>query len=201
VRLPADEGAALLAAIDSLAGRAARRERAQAQRAATGHAAIRAAGGTVDPDLAARCAEDAAVGLARESTAARRIAALTSLAEARVTLDRRPGDPPRREVVVHVDAAVLASDQAAGRAHVEGGPALTGAQARRLLCGATVLTMLESGREPLAVGRRKRRATRASAGRCCAATAAAPAPAAPRPASSGCTPTTCGTGSSAGAPT
>jgi hypothetical protein len=76
-------------------------------------------------------------------------------------MDRRPGDPPRREVVVHVDADVLADDTAAGRAHYEGGPAITGAQARRMLCEATAVLMLERGREPLAVGRRRRRATTA----------------------------------------
>ncbi|MFW3170417.1 DUF222 domain-containing protein [Geodermatophilus sp. CPCC 206100] len=161
VRMPAEAGAALMAAIDSLAEREARRERAQNVKAAARHAAVRAGGGTVDAELARRCAEDHAAGLARERTAARRIAALSVLAEARVGLDRRPGDPPRREVVVHVDAGVLAEDEAAGRAHVEGGPALSGAQARRLLCEATVVAMLEEGREPLAVGRRKRRATRA----------------------------------------
>jgi hypothetical protein len=42
--------------------------------------------------------------------------------------DRRAGDPPRREIVVHVDAAVIADDAAAGRAHLEGGPALHGSQ-------------------------------------------------------------------------
>ena len=115
----------------------------------------------MDRAVAERCAEDQAVGLVRERTAARRIAALGALAEARVTMDRRPGDPPRREVVVHVDAAVLADDAAAGRAYFEGGPAITGAQARRMLCEATAVVMLEQGREPLAVGRRKRRATKA----------------------------------------
>jgi hypothetical protein len=63
--------------------------------------------------------------------------------------------------VIHVDADVLADDTAAGRAHFEGGPAITGAQARRMLCEATAVVMLERGREPLAHGRRKRRATRA----------------------------------------
>jgi Domain of unknown function (DUF222)/HNH endonuclease len=61
---------------------------------------------------------------------------------------------------VHVDADVLADDTAAGRAHFEGGPAIIGAQARRMLCEATAVVMLEQGREPLAVGRRKRRATK-----------------------------------------
>jgi hypothetical protein len=161
VRMPAEAGAALLVAIDSLAERDARRERAQNKKAQGHQETMRASGGRVDPAVAERCAEDAAVGLARERTAARRIAALGALAEARVALDRRPGDPPRREVVVHVDAAVLAADTAAGRAHFEGGPALTGAQARRMLCEATALVMLEQGGEPLAVGRRRRRATKA----------------------------------------
>ena len=160
VRMPAETGAALLVAIDSLAEREARRERAQNTKAQAAHEAIRAAGGQVDRAVAERCDEDAAVGLARERTAARRIAALRALAEARVDMDRRPGDPPRREVVVHVDADVLADDTAAGRAHFEGGPAITGAQARRMLCEATVVVMLEKGREPLGVGRRKRRATK-----------------------------------------
>src|SRR3954447_19527011 len=174
VRMPAEAGAALMCAIDSLAERDARRERAQRVNARDAHGRVRAAGGRVDPDVAERCAEDAAAGLARERTPARRVAALATLAEARVDLDRRPGDPPRREVVIHVDADVLADDTAAGRAHFEAGPAVTraqarppseagpaatGAQPRRLLCEATAVAMIEKGREPLAVGRRRRRAT------------------------------------------
>jgi hypothetical protein len=111
-----EDGAPLMTAVDSLAERAARRERAQNTKAAAGHEQTRTAGGIVDRDPVERCAEDAAVGLARERTAARRITALASLAEARVGMDRRPGDPPRREVVVHVDAGVLADDTGAGRA-------------------------------------------------------------------------------------
>ena len=161
VRMRAEAGAALLARIDSLAERDARRERAQNAKARAGQASTRAAGGRVDRAVAERCLDDQEAGLVRERTAARRIAALDALAEARVTMDRRPGDPPRREVVVHVDAGVLADDTAAGRAHFEGGPAFTGAQARRMLCEATAVVMLEQAREPLAVGRRKRRATKA----------------------------------------
>ena len=162
VRLPAVEGAALMARIEARVERDARRERAQATKAAAGHATIRAAGGSLDREIEERCAEDAEVGRVRERTAARRITALSDLVESGAAVERRlPGDPPRREVVVHVDAAVLADDTAAGRAYVEGGPAITGAQARRILCGATVVAMLEKGREPLAVGRRRRRATKA----------------------------------------
>jgi hypothetical protein len=161
IRMRPEEGHPFLARIDALAERDARRERAQNTKARARHAQIRAAGGRVDRAVDERCAADATVGLARERTAARRIAALGALAEARVDLDRRPGDPPRREVVVHVDAAVLAADTAAGRAHYQGGPAITAATARRLLCGATAIMMLEAGGEPLAVGRGRRRATRA----------------------------------------
>jgi hypothetical protein len=158
---PAEAGAALMARIESLAEREYRRERAQATKARAVHEKIRGAGGRVDPEVERRCADAGNAGLARERIAARRFAALASLAEARVDHDRRPGDPPRREVVVHVDAAVLAEDTASGQAHIEGGPAVTGAQARRILCDATVVAMLEAGREPLAVGRLKRRATKA----------------------------------------
>jgi hypothetical protein len=133
VRMPSEAGAGFMAAIESLAERAARRERARAKRAGT------------EPVV--------------ESPSARRLAALTTLAQAAVNSDRRAGDAPRREVVVHVDVAVLADDAAAGRAYVEGGPALSPAQARRMLCEASVVAMLEDGREPLGVGRRRRRVT------------------------------------------
>ena len=152
MRLPAEEGAAFVASIESLAERAARRERAREKKAR---------GATEEgPAGHGRTAHEE-IGLARERTEARRIAALTALAEAAADADRRAGDPPRREVVVHVDAAVLADDAASGRAYLEGGPALHPRVVRRMLCGASVVTMLEENREPLAVGRRKRRATKA----------------------------------------
>jgi hypothetical protein len=157
LRLPTEEGATFLTAVDSLAERAARRERAQAKKA-------RAAQGETDSEDDAfqdDAFHDDEARFARERTVARRIAALTTLAEAAVDADRHAGDPPRREVVVHVDATVLADDAAAGRAYLEGGPALSAAMARRMLCEAAVITMLEKDREPLAVGRRKRRATKA----------------------------------------
>ncbi|PRY40211.1 HNH endonuclease [Geodermatophilus tzadiensis] len=160
LRMRPEPGAEVLAAIESVAEREARRERAQ-------NARTRAAGPAQGSDrqerqeLHRRCADDDELaGLARERSTARRLSALASLARAGVDADRRPGDPPRREVVVHVDAAVLADDSAAGRAHLDGGPALTAAQARRVLCDATVVTMLERGRQPLALGRRRRRASK-----------------------------------------
>ena len=153
--LDAEEGAAFLTGVDSVVERTARRERAAAKRSGAEDSPTDGQPpGPVDD-------EDEQVALARECTTERRCAAVAALATAVPEVDRRAGDPPRREVVVHVDADVLADDAAAGRAHLEGGPALHPSQVRRMLCEATVVTMLERGREPLAVGRTRRFATRA----------------------------------------
>ncbi len=154
-RLSPEEGADLLAAVQGRAERDGRRERAEAKRvAATTDLS------SVDPDIARRYEEPEGRLAAQQSTA-RQCAALASLARDAAHVGRRAGDPPRRDVVIHADAAVLADDAAAGKAYVEGGPALSGADIRRILCEATVITMLENGREPLALGRQRRRATRA----------------------------------------
>jgi hypothetical protein len=161
LRMRPEPGMDLITAVESVAEREARRERAQNARA---RAANRAPGTDwrEREELDRRCADDDALaGLAHERATARRLDALASLARAGVDHDRRAGDPPRREVVLHVDAEVLADDAAAGRAHLEGGPPVTPALARRVLCDATVVAMLERGREPLALGRRRRRASKA----------------------------------------
>lgn len=100
VRMDGEAGAALLASVESLAERAARRERA----AATREAAAAAAAGT-------DCPSDPET-FPRERMSARRCRALAQLAEVAADTGRRAGDPPRREVVVHVDADVLADDAA-----------------------------------------------------------------------------------------
>jgi hypothetical protein len=64
-------------------------------------------------------------------------------------------------VVVHVDADVLDDDAAAGRAHLDGGPALHPTQVRRMTCEAALTVIVERNGEPLAQGRAKRLATRA----------------------------------------
>jgi hypothetical protein len=148
VRMDAESGAALLAAVESLAERDARRERAAAKKAAMGKAATE------------RCPEDPEM-FPRERMSARRCRALAQLAEAAVDAGRRAGDPPRREVMVHVDADVLADDAAAGRAHLEGGPPLHPAQVRRMLCEASVVAIVERNGQPLELGRRRRLATKA----------------------------------------
>ena len=153
-RLSPEEGADILAAVQARAERDARRERAEAKRvAATTDLS------SVDPDIARRY-EKPEGRLAAQQSTARQCAALATLARDGAHVGRRPGDPPRRDVVIHADAAVVADDAAAGRVHIEGGPALPAATVRRILCEATVMTMLEKGREPLALGRRRRLATR-----------------------------------------
>jgi hypothetical protein len=101
------------------------------------------------------------VARARDRSTARRCAAVAQLASAAADADRRAGDPPRREVVVHVDADVLAQDTAAGRAYLEGGPALSAAQVRRMACEASLTVIVERGGQPLALGRRRRLASSA----------------------------------------
>ncbi|MGY1748555.1 DUF222 domain-containing protein [Modestobacter sp. SYSU DS0511] len=151
VRMDGESGAALLVAVESLAERDARRERAAATRAAAADApSDRTADRTADPEM-----------FPRERMSARRCRALAQLAEVAADSGRRAGDPPRREVVVHVDADVLADDAAAGRAHLEGGPALSPAQVRRMACEASLTVIVERHGQPLALGRRRRLATRA----------------------------------------
>jgi hypothetical protein len=173
VRMDGESGAALLAAVESLAERDARRERAAASQAAAKRAAAKptgaraaagqageAAGSAAGSADAGSCAADPEA-FPRERMAARRCRALAQLAQAAADAGRRAGDPPRREVVVHVDADVLADDAAAGKACLEGGPALHPAQVRRMLCEASLTVIVERDGEPLALGRRRRLATRA----------------------------------------
>ena len=151
VRMDAEAGAALLANVESRAERDARRERAAAKKVAA------ARPGAADGD---RCPEDPAT-FPRERMTVRRCRALAELAAEAVDVGRRAGDPPRREVVVHVDADVLAQDAAAGRAHLEGGPALSANQVRRMACEAALTVIVERGGQPLALGRRRRLASKA----------------------------------------
>ena len=60
------------------------------------------------------------------------------------------------EVVVHVDARTLESDEVVERSHVEDGPALAAETARRLACDAAVVRIVERDGRPLSVGRRTR---------------------------------------------
>lgn len=81
----------------------------------------------------------------------------------------------RYQVVVHVDAEVLADPAADGRCHLEDGPALAPETVRRLACDATVSMMhhgpngeLTAGRKTRAISTPLRRALKARDGTRCA---------------------------------
>jgi hypothetical protein len=93
-----------------------------------------------------------------ESWAARRADALALMAE--TLLAHGPSESSacdRHQVVVHVDAAVLADPARDGRAHIENGPAVAVETVRRLTCDGALVTMTDdAGGNPLDVGRKTR---------------------------------------------
>jgi uncharacterized protein DUF222/HNH endonuclease len=105
-----------------------------------------------------------AVGALEESSAegddyvqslagARRADALVTMARASAAAS---GASAPCELVVHVDAGTLGSDEVVERSHVEDGPALAPETARRLGCDAAVVRIVERDGRPLSVGRRTR---------------------------------------------
>ena len=98
-------------------------------------------GGT-EPDSPRRCSQGEAL-----------------LEIARAFLDPDPARrsvAARHQVVVHVDADVLAADNAAGAAHLDGGPALSAEQVARIGCDASLVVLLQRGHEVLDIGRSTR---------------------------------------------
>jgi Domain of unknown function (DUF222)/HNH endonuclease len=166
-RLPAEEGALVLAALE--AGRDALREGrtsrpGEAQDApGSGEMSEAAAGsapaesthngdnGALDPD-----------GHHGEPPPGQRPA--VSNADALVLMSQTllSSGPAERsggdgyQVVVHVDAATLADDGGGGPCQLDQGPALHPETARRLACDASLVRILERDGRPLSVGRKTR---------------------------------------------
>jgi hypothetical protein len=100
---------------------------------------------------------------------------LARLAERALACDAtQASSSDRYQVVVHVDAEVLADPAADGRCHLEEGPALAPETVRRLACDATVSVMhhgpdgeLTAGRKTRAISTPLRRALRARDGMRC----------------------------------
>jgi hypothetical protein len=67
-----------------------------------------------------------------------------------------PAGTARASLVVHVDADTLSGADAGGRCHIEDGPAISLAAARRLGCDAELVTVLERNGVPLDLGRSQR---------------------------------------------
>jgi len=131
-RLPAEEGALVLSALE--AGRTALRER---RRAEAPEAEVPA------HERPHEC---------RVSNADALVAAC-DLALSKPDGDRSGGE--RSQVVVHVDAATLAAD-ADGRCELADGPAVAAETARRLTCDGAVVQLHEHAGEPLSLGRKRR---------------------------------------------
>ena len=91
------------------------------------------------------------------SRTVRRADALAWMAERLFESGDAPGLPPdRHEIVVHVEADVLA-DRRAGRCEIEHRTAIAAETARRLCCDAGIITVVDGANgEPLSVGRRTR---------------------------------------------
>lgn len=129
VRLPADDGALVLAALDAAARDAP----------------------TADAGASAEAPSDA------DNADARRADALVAIA--RAALDDGPAaraDGEAYELVVHVDAQSLAGDQVHERCELATGHVIAPETARRLGCDGPVVRIIERDGHPLSVGRRRR---------------------------------------------
>lgn len=84
----------------------------------------------------------------------RRADALVALAKGAVASEGGSAGTP--EIVVHVDAATLASEEVVERAELVDGPTLAPETVRRLGCDGAVVRIVERDGRPLTVGRRTR---------------------------------------------
>ena len=164
-RFPPEMGARILSALD-----AAMDAHAEEQPAAAWeheHAAPDVPRGTPEADVSANAVDPAGVPASPDvprgtrprgpARTVRRADALAWMAE-RVfePAGTPPLSPQLHEVVVHVDAEVLAH-RSAGRCEIEHHSAIAAETARRLCCDGGIVTTVDGPRgEPLAVGRRTR---------------------------------------------
>jgi hypothetical protein len=82
--------------------------------------------------------------------------ALVLIAQTALTQGPAESAGDEHHVVVHVDVAALAHDDDGGACELENGPALDPETARRLGCDASVLRILERDGRPLSIGRKTR---------------------------------------------
>ena len=138
-RLPADQGALVVKALEAAMG--------AAEEDAT------------DPD-------DDVTAETRVPIHARRADALVEMAERCLSGNRTSSSADRYNVVVHVTAETLQEEAApvqrckdvtAETSHVEDGPHVTAETSRRLACDGAIVALLEDGKGvPLSIGRRSR---------------------------------------------
>ncbi len=129
-RLPADEGALLLRALEAAEG---------------------------PPLMGAGAPEISAETPVRGTPFQRRADALATVARTALAaqeLERQGGDPV--ELIVHVDAQTLDSERIVERSELGRGPALAPETARRLGCDAALTRIVERDGKPLTVSKRTR---------------------------------------------
>ena len=177
-RLPAEEGALVLAALEAgrdaiREGRAARPRRADANHADPGAGAAETAGGsasaettqigdTEPPSVDPRPVDPPSAEPPAAAPTASNADALVLMAETLLSSEaagRGGGD--NHQVVVHVDAAALAHDHDGdrnedGACQLEDGSALHPETARRLACDSSLVRILERDGRPLSIGRKTR---------------------------------------------
>ena len=129
-RLPAEEGAIVMAALE--AGRDAVREAAREA-----------------------ASEDSSAETTQNGDNADALLLMADTLIANGPSERTGGD--RHQVVVHVDVSALTGeDDEGGACHIEHGPGLHPETARRLACDASIVRILEQDGRPLSVGRKTR---------------------------------------------
>jgi hypothetical protein len=149
-RLPAEEGALVLTALETS------RDALRAPSRASGDAGASAE--TTHIGDAAPSAEDDEEELDPETIerfTPSNADALVLMARTAIAQGPAEGAGGEHQVVVHVDAATLAHDEE-GACELEHGPALAPETARRLGCDASVVRILERDGRPLSIGRKTR---------------------------------------------
>ena len=128
-RLPAEDGALLLAAMKA----------------------------AEDEAITSGAGEDPSQTWDRHPAGARRADALVAVARAALDAggESRAGSDPC-ELVVHVDVQSLVGDRIAARAELDDGPAIAPETVRRLGCDAALVKIVEQNGRPLSVSRRTR---------------------------------------------
>jgi hypothetical protein len=144
-RLPADEGAVVMAAL------------AQADATAQADAADECES---ERECSAEHSADdvwCSAEQQREPLSVRRADALVALARAQLASDQHEhAGPDPVELTVHVDVESLASEEIQERSELANGPAIAPETARRLGCDASLVRIIERDGSPLTVGRRTR---------------------------------------------
>src|SRR5579875_376494 len=139
-RLPAEDGALLLAALQAFQEPAAER-----------------ADDSAESSMQLWVDGEPVPTPEKPSADARRADALITLVRAALTAADGTGHAAQpAEVIVHVDAATLAGDEIHERSELNDGPALAPETVRRLSCDAAIVRIAERDGQPLSVGRRTR---------------------------------------------